>query len=69
MSIKIRAIEFASASEAIQHTDASGVRVAIRVDGKYLVVEEAQAHRLVAAGVSFAYLHDHKGRIVTVPVN
>lgn len=69
MTIEIRAIEFDTASEAIQYTDASGRGVAIRLEGKNLVVEEAEADRLAARDVSFAFLHDHKGRIVTVPVN
>lgn len=74
-TIQIEGIEFASANEAIQHTYASGRGEAITVGGKYLVVEQAEAHRLGAAGVAFAYLHvidhpDHPhGLVVTVPVN
>lgn len=74
MTITIRAIEFDTAHEAIQHTDASGRGEAIHVDGRYLVVDEAEADRLAAARVEFAYLHDHEmpdgaHRIMTVPVN
>ena len=74
MSITYEAIEFETASEAIQHTDASGRGVAIRVRGQAMVVDESDVHRLEAAGVEFAYLHDHEMPdgshcIVTVPVN
>ena len=69
MTIEIKGIEFDSAHEAIQFTDASGRGEAITVGGKFLVVDQTEADRLAATGVSFAYLHDHKGRIVTVPVN
>lgn len=74
-TIHIEGIEFANANEAIQHTYASGRGEAITVGGKYLVVEQAEADRLAAAGVAFAYLHvidhpDHPhGLVVTVPVN
>jgi len=42
--------------------------------GQNLVIDEADAQRLAAAGVEFAYLHDHQmpdgeHRLVTVPVN
>jgi hypothetical protein len=48
--------------------------VAVRVEGKNLVVARDEADRLAAAGVEFAYLCDHEmpdgeHRIVTVPVN
>ena len=74
MTISYEAIEFETASEAIQHTDASGRGVAIRVRGQAMVVDQNDAYRLEAAGAEFAYLHDHEMpdgsyRIVTVPVN
>ncbi len=74
MTININAIEFDSASEAIQHMNASGRGQAIFVDGKHLVAADADVRRLEEAGVAFAYLHDHETpdgshRIVTVPVN
>ena len=74
MTIEFQAIELETASEAIQHTDAGGRGVAVLVGGESLVVDEADAHHLTAAGVEFAYLHDHEmpdgeHRIVTVPVN
>ena len=74
MTIEIKAIEYDNADEAIQHMDAAGWGEAITVGGKYLVVEQAEADRLAAAGIEFAYLHDHEmpdgeHRIITVPVN
>ncbi len=74
MTIEFKAIEFETASEAIQWTEADGRGKAVRLDGKNYVIEEAEADRLAAAGVEFAYLCDHQMpdgtfRIVTVPVN
>jgi len=66
--IEISGIEFDSAGDAVQHMNAGG-GVAILVGGKRLVVAQAEADRLAEAGVEFAYLLDHHGRIVTVPVN
>jgi hypothetical protein len=68
------AYEFPNADEAIQHTDASGRGVAIRLAGRFFVVEPADADRVAAKGVEFAYLCDHvlpdgTHRILTVPVN
>lgn len=73
-SIEVRGIEFKSAGEAIQHVNADGRGEAICVGNRYLVVEKAEAHRLEAERVSFAYVHerempDGSWRIVTVPVN
>jgi hypothetical protein len=73
MTIEIHAIEFATAHEAIQWTEADGHGVAILLD-RPLVVNRADADRLAAGGVEFAYLYDHEmpngeHRIVTVPVN
>jgi hypothetical protein len=61
-------LEFATAVEAVRYA-AANRPVAIRLDGKNLVVRQDDADRLAAAGVEFAYLHDHEGRIVTVAVN
>lgn len=73
MTIEYQAIEFETAHEAIQWAEADGCGVAILLDGPK-VVSQADADRLAAAGVEFAYLHDHEmpdgtHRIVTVPVN
>lgn len=82
-TIEFKAIEFETAHEAIQWTEADlpvrctqtgGRGVAVLVDGKNFVVDRAEADRLAAAGVEFAYLCDHEmpdgeHRIITVPVN
>ncbi len=61
-------LEFATAGEAVRFAAASRP-VAIRLEGRNLVVRQDDADRLAAAGATFAYPHDHEGRIVTVPVN
>ncbi|HJZ93289.1 MAG TPA: hypothetical protein VKE40_20605 [Gemmataceae bacterium] len=60
--------EYATARDAIEAA-AAAKPVAIRFDGRNLVVTKAEADRMAAAGIAFAYLCDHDGRIVTVPVN
>jgi hypothetical protein len=69
LTIEFSAIEFPSAHEAIQHSFASGQGEAILLGGENLVVSQEEADRLAAAGVSFAYLCDDAGQIVTIPVN
>jgi hypothetical protein len=74
MTIEIKGLEFENADEALQHINASGCGVAISIGGKALVVEQAEADRLAAAGIEFAYLVDHEmpdgsWRIMTIPVN
>ena len=74
MTIEFRAIEFETAHEAIQWTEADGRGVAVMVDGKNFVVGRAEADCLAGAGVELAYLCDHEmpegeHRIMTVPVN
>ncbi len=71
---KFKAIDFRTASEAIQWTQASGKGHAVLLDGLILVLEQADIDRLAADGVALAYLCDHEmpdgtHRIVTVPVN
>ena len=68
-NIEFQAIEFESAGEAIQYAQAAGKGEAILVNGKNLVVDQAVSERLTASGVEFAYLCEHKKRIVTIPVN
>ena len=72
--IEINAIEFETAGDAIQWTNASGRGVAILANARHLVVEQKEADRLAAAGAEFAYLVDHEmpdgsDRIMTIPVN
>lgn len=73
MTIEYQAIDFETAHEAIQWTEASSKGVAILLNGPK-VVDQKDIDRIAAAGVEFAYLHDHEmpdgsHRIVTVPVN
>ena len=74
-TVEIKATEYPSISEALQEVNASGRGVVIRVQGKTLVTEKAEAERLEYVGVEFAYVHDHyfeqydESRVVTVPVN
>ena len=75
MTIEFEAIEFDKADEAIQHFNASGYGDAvIALGGRYYVTRDAEADRLAAAGIEFAYVCDHEMpdgsfRIMTVPVN
>ena len=64
----VKFLEFPSAREAVQHAAANGGK-AIRMGGRNLVASEPDAQFLAALGIEFAYLCEHKGRIVTVPVN
>ena len=73
-TIEFTGIEFATADEAIQHADASGRGEPVLIGGKAYVTEKAEAERLAAAGVSFAYLVVHglpdgSSRVMTIPVN
>jgi len=67
--ITIRGTRHRSAHEAIQHLLVSADDHAISVGGMYLTVTKAEAQRLEASGIPFAYLFDRDGRIMTVPVN
>ena len=67
--ITIRATEHPSAHEALQHLDVSGDDHAILVGNKYLTLKQAEVERIAASGVEFAYLIDHHGKIITIPVN
>jgi len=66
--MKFKAIECEFEDEAIQCAAAMDW-TAILLHGKPVVIRDADADRLAASRISFAYLCDHKGRIVTVPVN
>lgn len=74
-TIEFTAIEFPNADEAIQHTYADPRDgVAVLLGGKHYVMQKAEAERLAAEGVEFAYLFDHEMpdgefRIITVPIN
>jgi hypothetical protein len=60
--------DFPTAIEAIRYAHAQRP-VAITIDGRNQVVAQAEADRLAAAGVEFAYLTEVDGRVVAVPVN
>lgn len=66
--MNIRAVEYPTAREAIRNAEGKD-EVAIRVEGRTLVVSQVTADNLATRRVSFAYLCDHKGRVMTVPVN
>jgi hypothetical protein len=53
--------------EALKHKGHD--EAAIACDQGYLVVTKDEANRLAAAGKEFAYICDHRGTLVTVPVN
>lgn len=72
--IEFTGIECDDRADALAWAEASGRGVAITLGGRAWVVEKAEAERLAAQGVEFAYLFDHEMpdgtfRIVTVPVN
>jgi len=64
----IRTTELKTAREAIAHAAAKDM-AAVLMNGIPAVVSRKDAERMETAGVSFAYLCDHKGTVVTVPVN
>ena len=66
--ITIRGTRHPNAHEAIQHLSVSGDDYAIMVGDMYLTVVKAEAERLAASDIPFAYLFDRDGQIVTVPV-
>ncbi len=74
MNIKIKGIGFDSVAEAMQHWYASGADCVMSVGNKYVVTIKAEAERVAAMGVPFAYVHDHPMpdgtyRTITVLVN
>jgi len=66
--IIIRAREYHSAREAIQHLDDADDR-AILLQGRYLVADRFEVERLTGAGVRLEYLYDRHGKVITLPVN
>ena len=74
MTMTIRAIECESAADAIQYADASGFGEPVSIDGKPMVVPQADLDKIAAAGMPFAYFADHvmpdgESRIMTIPIN
>jgi len=66
--MNIHVTEFKTARGAIAHAAAKDM-AAVHLNGRPAVVSRKGAERMEAAGVSFAYLCDHKGKLVTIPVN
>ena len=54
---------------AVQRAKMIAGSVAVRFAGESHVVSQAEVDRMVEDGQSFAYLYEHEGRIVTIPVN
>ena len=65
----VRGTRHRSVHGAIQHLSVSGDDRAIMVGGMYLSITNAEADRLAASDIPFAYLYDRDGKIVTIPVN
>jgi hypothetical protein len=59
---------FADARAAIRRAHEGGGE-AILMNGRRLVVSTADALRLEVLGASFAYLGEHNGVVVAIPVN
>jgi hypothetical protein len=62
-------VEFESARRAVEQAKAFDGSVAVLMDGKNFVIHRDYCDELVARGKELAYLCDHRGRIVTIPVN
>lgn len=69
MTIEFTGIEFSNDAEAVRFADRDAGEFAVSMAGGSYVLTKAEADRLEMKGVEFAYLFDHQGRIVTVPVN
>jgi hypothetical protein len=67
MQFDIEFQEFRTSREAVAHAKATGQRAILMANRKY-VVSRADAERLEWLQAAFAYLSEHRGRIVTVPV-
>jgi hypothetical protein len=67
--INVRCTEYATSRAAVEQAARTPGSSAIRLEGRNLVVRREEAERLAASGRYFAYLCDHHGLIVTVPVN
>jgi hypothetical protein len=72
-TVTFKAIEFDSAGDALQHTEAAGGK-AVLLDGRNFVMTQDEADRIAAAGIEFAYLVQHEmpdgdWRIMTIPIN
>jgi hypothetical protein len=70
-TLHVQGEEFPTLDEAIQETYASGSGEVIKIGGKFVVVGKAEADRLTALSVPFAFYCDHElpnGEVMTVTV-
>lgn len=67
-AVTFEAIEFTNVNEAIAHAEAADLE-AIHLNGQYFVLDPLEADRLDEAVVTFAFVYDLDGKIVTIPVN
>jgi hypothetical protein len=67
-TLKFLALPCTTSREAVDRAAATGGE-AILLDGRKLVVSPEDAEKLEIAEVELAHLREHRGRIVTVPVN
>jgi hypothetical protein len=67
-SINLEVTDCPDALAAIRLADLNGWRAAT-VGGRHLAGPAEEFARLEAAGIAFAYLSEHRGRVVTVPVS
>ena len=65
---EIDVTEFPTARAAIDGARSTGGR-ALVLGSRYVMVSAADAECLEVFGSVFAYLHDLRGQIVTIPVN
>ncbi len=65
----IKAATHRTFKAAADHAEQNEGLVALMVGHRYLTTTEAEADRIAAAGVSFAYLFIKDGKYLTVPVN
>ena len=65
---EIEMTEFTTARAAIAHARSTGGR-ALALGSRFVVVSAEDAEWLETFGSAFAYLHEVRGRVVTVPVN
>jgi len=64
----IRVTRFATARQAVASAKARKM-TAVHVNGRPAIVSGKDAERWEAAGLNFAYLCDHNGTLVTIPVH
>lgn len=66
--MKFTGIKCESMADAMQYADASGMEPILITGGCYCVTRD-ELNRIECAGVEFAHITEHEGRLMTVPVN